>query len=98
MKLVIAPFLVAAVLVSASSFAAEEALDPAAPKSNQERIDSLVQQNQALIEEIKRLRVEAERPKTQEETFAACMQAAKGQTSPMAAESIGEHCDQLLKR
>ncbi len=71
---------------------------PATPETDQQRIDSLIGQNRMLAEEIKGLQVEYERPKSKEEAFAACMQAAKGATSAMAAESIGEHCDQLLKR
>ena len=67
-------------------------------KSDQERIDYLIKQNQMLIEVIKSLKAESDRPKTKEEAFAACMQAAKGATNPMSAESIGGHCDQLLKK
>ena len=66
--------------------------------TDQQRIDSLTHQNQMLVEEIKALQAEYERPRTIEETFAACMQAARGTTSAMAAESIGGHCDKLLKK
>jgi len=72
--------------------------DKPSPLSDKERIDALIKQNQMLIEDNMRLRAIAERPKTREEIFATCMQATKGETSAMAAESIGEHCDQLLKR
>lgn len=78
--------------------AAESNPTNAAPLSERQRIESLIRENQSLMEANQRLRIEAERPKTKEEAFAACMQAAKGQTSPMAAESIGMHCDQLLKK
>jgi hypothetical protein len=81
-----------------AAHAAEPNPPPATPLSDGQRIDSLIQQNQSLVEEIQRLTVVFERPKTKEEAFAVCMQAAKGQTSPMAAESIGRHCDQLLKK
>jgi hypothetical protein len=88
-------------LALAGGFFAADAIAnplPAAPLSDTQRIDSLIRQNQILVEEIQRLRAEAERPKTKEEAFAACMQAARGQSSPMAAESIGGHCDLLLKK
>lgn len=67
----------------------------AAPMSDRQVIDSLVKQNQMLLAENARL---SERPQTKEEAFAICMQAAKGPKSAMAAESIGEHCDRLLKQ
>lgn len=78
--------------------AAEPAAPAQAPMSDKERIDFLIRQNKALVDENERLHGLCERPKTKEEAFAACMQAAKGDKSPMAAESIGEHCDQLLKK
>lgn len=78
--------------------AAQEKTAPAAPMSDQERIDSLIKQNQLLLAENARLTSLADRPKTLEETFAVCMQSAKGQTSAMAAESIGSHCDRILKQ
>ena len=86
--------------VATGMYAAHAEANPAptTPLSDNQRIDSLIRQNQVLVEEIQRLRTEAERPKTKEEAFAACMQAAKGQISPMAAESIGGHCDLLLKK
>ena len=37
---------------------------PAPPLSVSQRIDSLIRQNQVLVEEVQRLREEAERPKT----------------------------------
>lgn len=93
---------VASILVAAGAVFAAHAADPnptpATPLSDGQRIDFLLRQNQMLAEEIRRLRLESELPKTKEEAFAACMQAAKGQTSPMAAESIGGHCDLLLKK
>jgi hypothetical protein len=97
MKLIIVSLLIAAGFVG-SLHAAEEMPGPTALKSDQERIDYLIKQNQMLIEVIKSLKAESDRPKTKEEAFAACMQAAKGATNPMSAESIGGHCDQLLKK
>jgi hypothetical protein len=97
MKRPIALFVLASSLAS-STYAADPSAAPAAAISDTQRIDHLIRQNQSLIEENQRLRGECERPKTKEEAFAACMQAAKGQNSPMAAESIGGHCDQLLKK
>ncbi len=96
MKTIVA-FILGVSVVAAAAQAAEP--NPsAAPTSDSQRIDSLIRQNQLLAEEIQKLRAESDRPKTKEEAFAACMQAAKGQTSPMAAESIGGHCDLLLKK
>ena len=69
-----------------------------AAMSDKERIDSLIRQNQMLVEEQTKLKSQCEIPRTKEQNFAMCMQAAKGETSAMAAESIGEHCDQLLKK
>lgn len=65
----------------------------AAPLSDQARLDALIRQNQLLIEENARLNA---LPKTREQAFAACMQAAKG-AGAMAAESIGSNCRQLLR-
>jgi len=75
------------------------AQDPSAmaSMSDKERVDHLIKQNQILLESNARLASLAGRPKTPEEAFAVCMQAAKG-TSAMSAESIGEHCAQILKR
>jgi hypothetical protein len=93
---------IAFILAISSAVFGAQAAEPnqtnAAPLSDSQRIDYLTRQNQLLLEEIQRLRADSARPKTKEEAFAACMQAAKGQTSPMAAESIGGHCDLLLKQ
>ena len=77
--------------------AAEGMPAPAAAMSDKERVDYLIKQTQMLVEENARLKSQCDRPKTKEEAFVACMQAAKGETGAMAAESIGGHCDQLLK-
>jgi hypothetical protein len=93
---------IAFILVASSAVVAAHAGEPnptaAVPLSDSQRIESLIRQNQLLVEEIQRLSIESERPKTKVEAFASCMQATKGQSNPMAAESIGEHCDLLLKR
>ena len=93
---------IAILLVASSIDCTTQAAEPppvtAAPLSDSQRVDVLVRQNQLLLEEMQRLRIDSERPRTREDAFVACMQAAKGQTSPMAAESIGGHCDQLLKK
>lgn len=68
------------------------------PETDQQRIDSLIHQNQLLAESLASLRNEVERPRTREEAFATCMQAARGTSSAMAAESIGAHCDKLLRQ
>jgi hypothetical protein len=92
----------AIILLASSAVFGAQATEPSqlptTPLSDSQRIDYLILQNQLLAAEIQRLRVESERPTTKEEAFAACMQAAKGQTSPMAAESIGGHCDLILKK
>jgi hypothetical protein len=77
----------------AGAWAAEEKTALPAPLTDSERIDSLIRQNQILLSENTRL---ARLPRTKEEMFVSCMQAAKGQTSAMAAESIGGHCSKLL--
>lgn len=77
---------------------AQDKTAPTTSLTDQQRIDSLIKQNQMLIEDNARLATLANRPRTPEEAFAVCMQSAKGQTSAMAAESIGEHCDQILKQ
>jgi hypothetical protein len=70
----------------------------AAAPSDSDRIAFLVAQDQRHSADIARLEAANElRPKTKMEAFASCMQAARGQTNPMVAESIGEHCDRLLK-
>ena len=96
MNIKIFGFVVATCLASGMCAAADtSAVTP--PTTDQERIDSLIKQNQLLTEIITGLKAESERPKTREEVFTACMQAAKG-SSAMAAESIGGHCDQLLRK
>ncbi|MBV8657581.1 MAG: hypothetical protein JO142_07135 [Burkholderiales bacterium] len=90
--------LLMAVGIASGRCAAQGSTASSEQMSDKERIDSLIKQNAALTEENLRLRSLAERPKTREELFATCMRATKGETSPMAAESIGEHCDQLLKK
>lgn len=70
----------------------------AAASTDGERIAFLIAQDQRHSAEIARLEAEiAARPKNKEEAFATCMQATRGQSNPMTAESIGEHCDRLLK-
>ena len=71
---------------------------PGPAASDKERIDYLIRQDQLHTAEIARLRAEIDRPKTRAELFAACMQAAKNQTSAMGAEAVGEHCDKLWKQ
>jgi hypothetical protein len=97
MKNAIATFLVAASLASSVCAAQDHPTAPA-PMQDKERIDYLIKQNQMLLEENIKLKGQCERPSTKEEAFASCMQAAKGGTSAMAAESIGSHCAQLLKK
>ena len=97
MKVKIFCFLAAANVIWAVC-AATDTLAVTAPKTDQERIDSLIKQNQMLTELVTSLKIESERPRTKEEAFTDCMQAAKGSRSAMAAESIGGHCDQLLKK
>lgn len=60
--------------------------------------EQMLRQVDQLADDVARLRTEMARPRTREEAFAQCMQAARGATSAMAAESIGEHCDLLLKK
>ena len=91
----------AALLLSSCFSCARAAPDSTAstsPMTERERVDYLLWQNQALTDENARLKVLSERARTKEEAFAMCMQAAKGDKSAMAAESVGGHCDQLLKR
>jgi hypothetical protein len=97
MKISIAIFLLATTL-SSPVLADEPISTGTSALSDAQRIDSLIQQNRILTETNAELRTQCDRPKTKEEAFAACMQAAKGGSSPMAAESIGGHCDQLLKK
>ena len=90
-------FVLVAVTTAFGAYAAEPSSKPAESLSDSQRIDYLLRLNQSLMEEIQRITADLERPKTKEQNFVACMQAAKGQTSAMAAESIGSHCNQLLK-
>lgn len=85
----------AALILSAAALAGEP---PApVPSGERERLDALIKQNLLLTEEVLRLRPLADRPRTNEELFAMCMQAAKGQGA-MAASAIGSHCSQILKK
>jgi hypothetical protein len=88
-------------VVLASNVRAAEATAEAPPSpsaSDKERIDFLLRQDRLHTEEIARLKAEIDRPKTRAELFAACMQAARSQTSAMGAEAVGEHCDKLWKQ
>jgi hypothetical protein len=67
------------------------------PLSDKERIDHLIQQNKMLIAQNAQLLEQCERPKTREEAFAHCMQAARGEKGAMATESVGATCRMLLK-
>ena len=93
---------IVSILVASGAAVASHAAEPnptaATPLSDSQRIESLIHQNQLLVEQIQRLTIDLERPRTKAEAFASCMQATKGQTNPMAAESIGEHCDLIMKR
>ena len=66
--------------------------------SDTSQIDALISQNQMLIHENARLKTQCDRPKSREETYAACMRSATGTKCAMAVESIGEHCDKLLQK
>lgn len=68
-----------------------------APLTDKERIDQLIEQNRMLIAQNTLLAEQCERPKTKEEAFAQCMQAARGEKGAMAAESVGSNCRLLLK-
>lgn len=68
-----------------------------APLSDKERIDQLIQQNKMLIAQNALLIEQCERPKTREEAFAQCMQAARGEKGAMATESVSSNCRLLLK-
>lgn len=89
----VALFFPLALALAAGACAAQD--KPLPPMTDQERIDALIRQNQQLVAEVARL---AARPATREETFAMCMQAARGQSGAMAVESIGSHCAALLKQ
>jgi hypothetical protein len=102
MKVLLAPLALslAVALVSSPARAAEPAVEGALPPtaSDKEKIEFLIRQDRLHTEEIARLKAELDRPKTRAELFAACMQAAKSQTSAMGAEAVGEHCDKLWKQ
>ncbi|QDQ25382.1 hypothetical protein FNU76_02875 [Chitinimonas arctica] len=98
MKHAIAFLLIAASLAHGAHAAPTNSVQ-AATLSDKDRIDLLIRQNTLLTEANERLIAQQrEKPASKEETFASCMQAARGQTSAMVAESIGGHCDQLLKK
>lgn len=82
-------------LLAASLAAPAAAAD--APLSDKQRIDDLIQQNKMLIAQNAQLMEQCERPKTKEEAFAHCMQAARGEKGAMATESVGATCRLLLK-
>lgn len=94
MKSIFAALLVSTALVSGSCLAGDKP-GTMVSMTDAQRLDTLIKENQRLVEENTRLN---SRPQTKEEAFAVCMQAAGSATNAMAAESIGEHCDQLLKR
>jgi len=98
MKQMLSVLSLSVILVS-NAFAADAATGTAtAPfASDKERIDYLIRQDRLHTEEIARLKAEIDRPKTRAELFAACMQAARSQTSAMGAEAVGEHCDRIWK-
>ncbi len=85
----------ASLLLAASVAAPALAGDPA--MTDKERIDQLIQQNKALLAQNAQLQEQCDRPKTREEAFAQCMQAARGDKGAMATESISASCRQLLK-
>ena len=100
MKLCLAMLPISIFALASSVFAAEPATiaPPGPTASDKERIEYLIRQDQLHTEEIARLKAEVDRPKTRPELFAACMQAAKSQTTAMGAEAVGEHCDKLWKQ
>ena len=100
MKLCLALLPISILALASSVFAAEAATiaPPGTTASDKERIEYLIRQDQLHTEEIARLKAEIDRPKTRPELFAACMQAAKSQTTAMGAEAVGEHCDKLWKQ
>lgn len=73
------------------------ALAAEAPLTEKARIDQLIQQNKMLIAQNALLIEQCERPKTKEEAFAQCMQAARGEKGAMATESVSANCRLLLK-
>lgn len=92
MKNAVAALLLSSALIATPCLAEQKDATVVA-MSDAQRVDALIKDNQRLVEENARLRSQSK-----EEAFAHCMQAAGGQTNPMVAESIGGHCDQLLKR
>ncbi len=82
-------------LLAASLTAPALAAD--APMTDKDRIDQLIAQNKALIAQNALLLEQCDRPKTKEEAFAQCMQAARGEKGAMATESVSASCRQLLK-
>ncbi len=89
---------VLALSLGAVSIASAQTAPSTAPATDSERIAFLVEQDRRHGEDIARLEAAlAAKPKSKEEAFAMCMQATRGQANPMTAESIGEHCDRLLK-
>jgi len=62
-----------------------------------EQLEELIQQNKTLIAQNAMLLERHERPRSKEEAFAHCMQAARGEKSAMATESVSASCRQLLK-
>ena len=83
--------LLLAATLSAPALAADQ------PMTDKERIDQLIQQNKMLIAQNALLVEQCERPKTREEAFAQCMQAARGEKGAMATESVSANCRLLLK-
>ena len=83
-------------LLLAASLAAP-AFASDAPMTDKERIDQLIEQNRMLIAQNARLAEQCERPRTREEAFAQCMQAARGEKGAMATESVSANCRLLLK-
>ena len=82
-------------LLAASLAAPAFATD--AHMTDKERIDQLMEQNKMLIAQNTRLSEQCDRPKTKEEAFAQCMQAARGEKGAMATESVSANCRLLLK-
>ncbi|MCE3264154.1 MAG: hypothetical protein K0R43_3233 [Pseudoduganella sp.] len=82
-------------LLAASLAAPAVAAD--APLSDKERIEHLIEQNKMLLAQNAQLMEQCERPKTKEEAFAQCMQAARGDKGAMATESVSATCRLLLK-
>jgi len=100
MKHLLAACSMSALVLASNAFSAEPAVaaTPGPSASDKERIEYLIRQDQLHTEEIARLKAEIDRPRTRSELFAACMQAARSQTSAMGAEAVGEHCDKLWKQ